>query len=263
MTTPPTLTPAVLRPLWDRLLLDWLYTPTAPDRSAHTRRAYAKAADLWLAYLTQRGVEPWAVTAAHVRDWQTHLIAAGHTPATVNARLSAVSSWYAYVISVTPYIDGVACSAFPAANGLARANPFRSDNLRRPRVHPYDRARPLATADLTQLFAYLADHAHTLTGARNHALLLTYFLTASRSHAVMEMRLADLRPSRAQPDTLIWLRPGRGDKPHPIPLPARAHHAIVHYLTLAGRHLGDPAPADPYHRPPLVTHRCAHRHGQR
>jgi site-specific recombinase XerD len=257
-------TPDTLSPAWERLRTAWLDAVAQRSRSPHTRRAYAKAAALWLDHLATTQTPPWAATTTHVRNWQTRLLDDGSSSATVNARLSAVSSWYTFIINETHLVDGVERTAFTDARGLTRANPFRAGNLRRPPVRPYGKANPLSAGQLHQLFSHLADHAHTLTGARNHALLLTYFLTASRNHEILAMRSRDLRPSRSQAATLIWAWRGKGGKQADVVLPPRAHAAILHYLNLAGRSLHDPAAHDPaahnpaahddYIWPPLLTH---------
>lgn len=243
--------------LWDRLRTAWLDAAEHRSRSLHTRRAYAKAVDLWLEYLASLGVAPWAATCTHVRGWQGYLANCGGTDATVNARLSAVSSFYTFVINEVHLVDGVERTAFADAHGLTRANPFRVGNIRRARVRKYGKARLLSSAELSILFAYLQARQDTVTGARNQALLLTYFLTASRNGEILQMKWGDIRASRAQPGTYVFAWRGKGGKAEDIPLPARAHHAIVHYLTLAGRyapghatHLRD----DEYVWTPLVTH---------
>jgi site-specific recombinase XerD len=246
-----------LRRLWYRLRDAWLDAAEMKSQSKHTRRAYMKASNLWLDFLGDRGVQPWEATTTDVRAWQVHLANCGVSDSTTNARLSAVSSWYSFIINEVHMVDGVERSAFFDAQGRTRANPFRVGNLRRAKVRQYGRARPLSATALGKLFGYLQGHAETVTGARNLALLLTYFLTASRNREVLQMKWGDIRPSRSQPGAYVFAWRGKGGKAEDTALPGRAYHAIVAYLKLAGRwvpgheaHIGD----DEFIFPPLVTH---------
>lgn len=246
-----------LRRLWYRLRDTWLDAAEAKSRSEHTRRAYAKATNLWLDWLSEHGVEPWAVTSSHARGWQSWLGACGASESTVNARMSAVSSWYSFVINEVHLVDGIERTAFFDAAGRTRSNPFRVGNVRRTRIQQYGKARPLSAEALGKLFAYLVEHQDTLTGSRNFALLLTYFLTASRNAEVVGLKWGDIRPSRSQPGSFIFAWRGKGGKAEDSVLPARAYHAIVHHLKMAGRWLPgheDDIQDDDFVFVPLVTH---------
>jgi site-specific recombinase XerD len=246
-----------LRRLWYRLRDTWLDAAEDRSQSRHTRRAYMKATNLWLDYLGDLGVQPWTATTAHVRGWQSRMAASGNTDATVNARMSAVSSWYSFVINEVHMVDGVERTAFFDANGTTRANPFRVGNIRRAKVRQYGKARPLSAATLGKLFGYLQAHQENVTGARNFALILSYFLTASRNREVLQMKWGDIRPSRSQPGSYVFAWRGKGGKEEDTVLPARAYHAIVHYLKLAGRYLPgheDHIQDDGFIWAPLVTH---------
>nr|HRJ40850.1 site-specific integrase [Caldilineaceae bacterium] len=219
--------------LWYRLRDQWLHI----QESDATRRAYATASMMWLDWLADRDVQPWAVTTSHVRAWQDWLTESGNAPATVNARLSAVSSWYQFVINEVHIVDGVERSAFFDANGATRANPFKIGNLKRPKVTQYGKAAPLHAHTVQKLFDHLRAHADTLTGSRNYALILTHLLTASRGSEIVRLTWGDIRPNRNQPGSYVFAWSGKGDKAETSPFPADAYHAIVAHLKIAGRWL--------------------------
>jgi site-specific recombinase XerD len=213
---------------WMRLRDEWLAAPKGAGRttSDHTRRAYETATRQWLDNLQAMPggpVFPWAATAAHVRVWQRWLKLQRLSDSTINARLAAVSSWYSFILADAP--------------GQLDANPFAASTVRRSRVRPYGRAHPLGPDRLRALFVYTESRRHTLAGARNHALLLTYFLTGCRVSEVVRMRWGDLRPSRSHAGEWVFAWRGKGNKRETSPLPQRAYAAIFHYGRMVGPHM--------------------------
>lgn len=211
---------------WLRLRDEWLMAPKGAGRttSRHTRRAYATATLQWLDTLLGMpggAVYPWLARGAHVRVWQRLMRAQRLADSTVNARLAAVSSWYTFIQADAP-------------EQAAGANPFSASTVRRSQVRPYGRAYPLGPDRLRLLFDYTAARRHTLAGARNHALLLTYFLTGCRVSEVVRMRWGDIRPSRSHAGAMVFLWQGKGGKHEASPLPERAYAAICDYTALCG-----------------------------
>lgn len=249
--------------LWHALRLAWLEMAYTRSGSEHTRAAYETSSRQWLAFLEEGGLAPWEVTTMHVRLWQSTMKTKGLSPATINQRLAAVSSWYTFVINEVHLIDGVERSAFADATGRARSNPFRVGNLRRDRVERYGKARPLHVDDVQRLFGFLDSRKETLLGSRNYALILTYFLTAARNAEVVKMRWGDIRPHRSQPGAYVWAWRGKGGKTADSVLPGRAYKAIKRHLEIAGR--WEPEPNE-YIWQPIVTHGAGNlmsaRHGK-
>lgn len=248
-----------LAKLWGRMRLEWLRHCESKSRSRHTRRAYDVATKKWLRYLRRHDLAPWNATSRDVRLWMEELNGEGLAPATVNAYLSAASSWYTFIINERHLVEGIERTAFFDAAGQTRANPFRTGNLRRPIVHAYGKANPLPIKDLRKLFAYLYEHSNTLSGSRNYALLLTFFLTACRNNEVVSLKWGAIRESRAQSGAYVYLWRGKGGREETAPMPERAYEAIVAYLQKAGRlavDSGDGLAPDPeeYIFPPLVDH---------
>jgi integrase len=253
----------MMRRLWAELRAGWLALSFERSQSDHTRAAYEAASRLWLEYLASVGMEPWLCSSAHVRGWQARMKAQGNSPATINARMASVSSFYSFVIREVHLINGVEQCAFADATGHARANPFLVGNIRRERVERYGKAKPLAPVDLARLFEHLEQRKETLLGSRNFALVTTYLLTAARNSEIVRMRWGDIRPSRNQTGSYVYAWQGKGGKREDSPLPTRAYEAIKHYLEVAGR--WEPEPSE-YIWQPIVRHGIAnlrHSSGER
>lgn len=244
-TNPSALTPSwavnehAMLDLWYRLRDEWLDLPKGKNRthSPATRRAYTKATSAWLEYLSAHSTRPWQATSAHVRGWLAWLQASGMAVTSVNQKMAAVSSWYSFVINEKHLVNGVELSAFIDRNGNTRANPFRTGNVLRPAVDPYDKAHPLTAVQLNQLMTWLQAHADTRTGSRNYALILSHFLTGARSAEIVRLTWGDVRPSRTQPGSYVFKWEGKGGKKEVSSFPARAYHAIEAHLRIDGRFL--------------------------
>jgi len=232
------------RVLWLELIGDWLDLKTGKSNSEHTRRNYEAALIRWQKFLaTQfvedadgavRTVELWEVDHSHVRAWQA-LLRSEVAETTVNHQLSCVSSFYSFVINEKRMVSGVEVDLFVDRLGRARQNPFKVGNLQRGRSSAYERARPLTVGEYDKLLTYLEGQQHTVAGARNYALILTYLHTGWRSAELLRMRWEDVRPNRSQPGTFVFAWRGKGGKAQDDVLPADCYHAIVGYLKKAGR----------------------------
>ncbi len=242
--------------LWVHLRDQWL----AIQESAATRTSYKTGSIQWLRWLASQTVYPWTVTSNHVRGWQTWLTQSGSSQATVNQRLSAVSSWYQFVINEVHMVDGIERSAFEDARGATRANPFKVGNIKRPKITPYGKAAPLHNQTVQKLIAYLKAHKDTLTGSRNYALVFSHLLTASRGSEIVRLRWRDIRPNRERDGEFVFDWAGKGGKNDKKTFPAPAYHLIVAHLKIAGRYLPghpDHIQDDEFIFVPLVTHGLA------
>lgn len=232
---------------WSNLHEDWLkFVESSRSGSAHTLRNYRLATRQWREFVaTLRHatgpdagfpVKLWQVDAGHVRQWQQQMADAGTAPATIGLKLSAVSSFYSFVINEKRMAFGVEMCLFVDALGNARANPFRFGNITRPKVSSESgRARPLQPQELGALFSYLQERQHTLAGARNFALILCYLETGFRNAEVVRMQWKHIRPSKSQRERIIYAWAGKGGKTEDEPLPEIVWNAIVHYLFMDGR----------------------------
>jgi len=259
-TIDPRIANSELRWLWSHLRDEWLATPhgRGGHDSPHTRLAYTRDSNEFFAWLaTQTNAEadilqPWQITTTHVRyfaDWLRHK---GNGENTINRKLAACSSFYSFVINEVHMVNGIERSAFFDAAGNTRANPFKTGNLKRSKVNQYGKAAPLGEDDLAALFKHLEERQHTLLGSRNYALILSYFLTASRNSEIVNLNWGDIRPSRTKRGQFVFNWKGKGGKEEVNAFPERAYNAIVHYLKLSGR-LVDIQDSD-YIFIPHVTH---------
>jgi integrase len=245
---------------WSNLHEDWLaFVHASRSGSSHTEANYRRATRQWREFVAtlrhEAGPEAgfpvklWQVDAFHVRQWQRQLGDSGLGDATINLKLSAVSSFYSFVINEKRLIGGVEMCLFSDALGNGRANPFRFGNVQRPKAAAEsERARPLQPSEIGALFGWLQSKQHSLTGARNYALILAYSETGFRNAEVLRMQWKHIRPSRSQHDRVIYAWAGKGKKTEDEPLPPIVWAAITHYLELDGRWL----PGQPLHEQPLA-----------
>ena len=250
---------------WSRMFGEWLDMKERKCGSVHTRRNYERVVNAWLDFVSTqvtaegRILKPWLVEIAHVRAWQEEL-AQRLSAVTVNHHLSCVSSFYSFVINEKRMVGGVELCLFADASGRARSNPFKYGNVQRSAVKQYERAELMADEDLGRLMRHLREHQHTLTGARNFALVLSYIATGFRNHEVIRMQWKHIRPHRKLKNVMVYSWRGKGGKEDDVPVPASMWNAIVHMLTLDGRWVpGVPAieqaiDPDEYIWKPLRTH---------
>lgn len=153
--------------LWADALTAWLYNL----RSWNTRKSYQAAV---LGFLAEVNKSPEDVTQTDVIRWRAGLERRALSPASINARLSALSSFYAFAL----------------ARGLRQDNPCAG--VGRFTITPYGRAVYLDTRadeDKRLLGAFNRD---SLTGTRDYAACLLMLCTGLRVGSVLGARLGDL-----------------------------------------------------------------------
>ncbi|MFD2415206.1 tyrosine-type recombinase/integrase [Amycolatopsis pigmentata] len=139
--------------------------------SHHTRRTYWHGLSLWLSYCDWHRLDPLAARLADVKDWIGGLGEA--SPSTCNARLSAVSAWYAELIG----------------NRLHDDNPAKLATRRKRDQEPQTRA--LSYDELVALLRYARERAARLgseAALRNRAILEIMATTGVRSGAILHAR---------------------------------------------------------------------------
>jgi integrase/recombinase XerD len=117
------------------LAATWL----AGHRAARTRRAYAADLAGWLGWLAGHGLDVLAATRVHLDVYVRHLTDTGAAPATVNRRLSALSSFYRHC----------------AEHSLVAGNP--TVGVRRHRIDPDHTATVGLDRDQAKAFLAAAD----------------------------------------------------------------------------------------------------------
>jgi integrase/recombinase XerD len=216
------------RPGAEQLVLRWLIT----KRSPNTRYSYgvdlgvrverpgtrpgviprpgpAKAPD-WLTWCAALGADPLDATEDHVALWTRGMESAGLSQATIARKLSAVSSWYAWL----------------KKRGHVAANP--AGDLDRPYVDPDTSKTPGLTKDQALAMLAAADKATWPQAVRNAALAALLLFTGARVSEACGATLADLGMDRGH--RVLWVtRKGRKRQPLALPAPVlerlEAHHA--------------------------------------
>jgi integrase/recombinase XerD len=193
----------------------------ARQRSAHTRTAYRRDLLAWLGWCTGRGVDPLTARMADVDAWivQQRLTGArGARPAaesTIARRVSAVASWYAYLVANTA----------DDPRPLAVRNPVRAAG--RPRLDPDDSA----TVGLSRAEADRLLHQADLDGPAAFALVLLLLLTGLRVGSVIAAQVSDLGHDRAHRVLDVLTKRGRRRR---MPLPPVLAAALDAMLAARG-----------------------------
>ncbi len=197
---------------WETAIAAFLATKTP-----HTRRAYRLALRDFYG-LTRR--TPDDVCAADVAAYRVDLERRGNGPATVAARMAAVSAFYRFL---TRPIDARGRAAV-ASNPMA--------GIERPRVPAYGRARKAALDDVRAILAAL-DASEDLGALRDRALVLFYVFTCRRRAEVASLRAGDL--FRDDDGRTFYRYVGKGGKAGTRELPPPVVQALGAYLRAAGR----------------------------
>jgi integrase len=145
--------------------LEWL----ANFDSENTRTAYRLSVENFWRDL---GVGLWEARSSHFVAWK-NMLQLRYSPATVNLKLSALSSFYAYVIEHHPE--------------LLKRNPV--DAAKRKALNPYGKATFLRE-NQDKLLLTSIDRG-TLEGARDFAIIYLALTTALRLDAVAQARIGD------------------------------------------------------------------------
>ena len=250
---------------WSKMMAQWLDLKESLSGSKHTRRNYERVVNVWLDFVSTqvtaegRILKPWLVEISHVRSWQT-MLSESLSSVTVNNYLSIVSSFYSFVIDEKHMVGGMEICLFSDISGRPRANPFKYGNIKREKVEGYERAELLSNEEIGQMMRHLRDHQHTLTGARNFALILSYISTGFRNHEVVRMQWKHIRPHRTLKGTYVYAWVGKRAKTDDVQIPKAMWNAIVHMLTVDGRWvpgvaaMDQPINPDEYIWKPLRTH---------
>lgn len=205
----------------------------AGAESEHTRRSYETGLAQWLDYCLRSRVDPLTARRADVDDWlATHLNS--KNPQTVNARLSAVGSWYGYLLD----------------NDVDVRDP--TARVKRPKRQRAKSKTPYLDAD--ELNAVMAEadrrleEAKPLGGlaleiaARDVAVLRTLYTTAVRSGAMQLATVADVR--LVEDGHRVLRFHGKGDGGETTdrlkPLVPYAATAVDYYLGLVAERLDVP-----------------------
>ncbi|MFF5077748.1 tyrosine-type recombinase/integrase [Actinoplanes sp. NPDC000266] len=177
--------------------------------SDHTRAAYRRDVQAWLAWCAQRGADPLRATFLDVNAYARGLEARGLAPATVARKLSGVSSWYDFLVKLRA-VD---------------LNPVGGAD--RPYVsRDYSSTVGLSPEEVDDLLA-----AARVAGARHFAALTFLADLGLRVGELVGLDLADLGWERGH-RTVRFI--GKGGRPRRRALTPGALSALEAYLRVRG-----------------------------
>lgn len=198
---------------WESAAVDWLKNLSS-DR---TRGAYR---DCWRDFLAFVEKPPFAVTQSDVIAYRYHLktdkspkTGRPYSQATVNLRLSALSSFYAFAVG----------------RQLRPDNP--ADGVKREAVTPYGKATWLSPEEGEDLAFLDAIDRATDQGRRDYALALLYLTGAFRVSEVVGMKVSDLRRQGRRLFVTYRRKAGRIEE---VELAAEVADALDAYLASRG-----------------------------
>jgi len=238
--TPAGRAPAPGGPQLDRatdLAQRWIIT----KKSAHTRFAYARdlgisgfprpateahsprpgRAPSWLDFCAAIGLDPLGgeLDSEHVGLWARGMEAAGLSQASVARKLSAVSSWYTWLVR----------------RKVMPANP--AEWVDRPEIDPDISRTPGITRDQAMTLIRTADKSASKQAVRNAAIIAVLLYTGARASEICAATTGDLGVDRGH--RVLWVT-RKGKKPQALVLPPPALQRLDAYL--ASRPGGAPLP---------------------
>lgn len=179
-------------------------------QSPHTRSGYITDLSRWIAWCEMRGTDPSSVGAPEADLFAAAMRAAGHQDTTRARRLSAVSSWFGYLMRA----------------GAAESNPF-GKGMERPKQPVVSGTRGMSEDQLDRLLAYASERETP----RTFALLTTMASTACRVSSATRAAHAGLGDDRGY--RVIDL-PVKGGKTKRFVMPALMIEAVGRWLDARG-----------------------------
>lgn len=218
---------------WGRCLLSFFTTLAAKTGSLGTMREYRY---LLTAFFTSPAKVPDAYSREDVETfvrapcWGNQHHGQMPAPGTMNNRLSAIASFYAYAASYS----------VTDANGAIKPILQSPPPTLGMRAVQRDKAyRSLSYEDFTRLMAVIPD---TVLGLRNRAIYLTYFWTARRRSEIVGLRWGDIEQvvfadngKPRQGYRYHFRGKGRQRIDDTAELPMPAYTAILAYIAASGR----------------------------
>ncbi|MFE9188575.1 tyrosine-type recombinase/integrase [Micromonospora sp. NPDC007208] len=196
--------------------------------SEHTRDAYRRDVTGWLRWCAGRDLDPLKATFLHVNEYARALESSvgarsGRplTPATVARRLSALSSWYDFLVKL----------------GAVPANPVSGAD--RPRVDRDHSATVGLTPEEVDALLSAADADTGATAVRNRAALALLADLGLRVGELISLDLTDLGTERGHRSVRFV---GKGGKQRRRALTPGTGHALDAYLAQRAATTGVPVP---------------------
>lgn len=191
---------------WQEAFILWLQGL----RSENTREAYFFA---WMQFLaTAQTDNPADIETKTFEAWKITL-EKRYSPTTVNLRMSAISSFYKYILKKRPY--------------LRKDNPC--EGVSQLKVNPYGKATLLVDDQDIELLSSI--NQSTIEGKRDYTIILFYLTMGLRLAAIAKAQISNLR---RQGTVLFFKYTGKGGKEYEKRLPSNTAKAILDYIELIG-----------------------------
>jgi len=191
---------------WQQAYVLWI----SEFRSRHTREAYNRA---WEQFYAFCGLHAGAVERDHVRAWKI-VLGQKHKAATVNQKLSAISSFYEFIKINKGY--------------LRDDNP--AEDVHHIPVNPYGKATALEDGQDVDLLK--AIDRKTLIGQRDYTILLLFLTTAVRLDAIAS---ATVDSFRNQGSVMYFAYVNKGGDEEECRLPTNTTKVLRDYIKTVER----------------------------
>lgn len=214
---------------WQRAKDAWLDSKRRKSGSDNTVRAYQND---WTQFFMFAGKAPWNISSRDADAWIKDLQETGIGESSINRKLAALSSFYQFVIDKFTFVgrDQIERTIYIDSNGSARNNPFRKPD--RFKVDQYNHSDPMSVDTVKKVLQ--AINTSSLTGSRDHALLICYLYTGRRSSEIANLRWEDIQVDQVK-GKYYYDWQGKGGKGRQDELPPPAYHAITNFLRVNGR----------------------------
>ena len=182
--------------------------------SKRTEENYRKSLNNCVAFFSGRlGLREWtAVETQHVRQWVADMMDNGYAPATVNCALSALRSFYKYLLR----------------EGRVEVDPARL--VKNPKM-PKRLPTFIKESEMDRLFAFYP-FGEDYLGRRNYTILLLLYHTGLRASELLGLNVYDIDLAAHQLKVT-----GKGDKQRIVPFGDELAEALRAYFQLRLVHL--------------------------
>ncbi|MEM8712043.1 MAG: tyrosine-type recombinase/integrase [Planctomycetota bacterium] len=195
--------------------------------NANTQRTYARGVHNFIDYL---GLD-WPdeshallqVTVADVQGWRDSMELAGQAPATLNARVSALSRFYKYMRE----------AAIEMRLPIQVPNPAHAQFVRRESSDPVSPTAALTRANAHRLMGLpKADDGGDMLAARDRAILSVFLYTGARIGTVCRLDVSDFHDDDDDPILAIREK-GRSSSKRRVGIHAHCAEALREYVATA------------------------------
>jgi integrase/recombinase XerC len=185
--------------------------------SAHTDKGYTRDLGALVKYCERAGVRDWgALDAQHVRAFAAHSHAAGLSPRSIQRRLSAVRSFYAFLLR-----EGAGVLAAGGARAARRVKHNPAQDVRAPKA----RRRLPQTLDADQMARLLEIPAGEPLSGRDRAIMELLYSSGLRLAELVGLELTSIDLKDRVVEVL-----GKGRKARIVPVGRAAAEALRAWL---------------------------------